>query len=369
MSSSPGRSGESPLFVAIQAGGVGTRLWPRSRRCRPKQLLDIVDRRTMLQNTVDRVEDLVGPERIFVVTGSEHAALVREQLPHLPPGNILIEPAGRGTGPSVGLAAVALAHLAPQGTMISLHADHVVADAARFRELLQVAAEVAATGPLVTLGIQPAYPETGYGYIERTRLMRRIRGVPVYRVARFIEKPPAERAAAFVRGGRHYWNGGTFVWRVDVILRAMQRWLPELHGQLTAIAAAWGTPDQEAVLRQVWKDVRPISIDVGIMEQADDIAVVPADIGWSDVGSWASVADVLCTTRGGNVILGGGEHLGVDTEETLIYAPGRVVTTIGLRGLVVVDTGDVLLICPKDRAQEVRTLVDQLRNAGREELL
>ncbi len=367
MLSSTGQA-DGPLFVVIQAGGAGTRLWPRSRRSRPKQLLDIVDCRTMLQCTVDRVLPLIPPEQVFVVTGPEQAAQVREQLPDLPASNVLVEPAGRGTGPSIGLAMVALSHLAPQGTMISLHADHVIADAARFRELLQVAAEVAAGGPLVTLGIEPTRPETGYGYIQRGHLLRRVGDVPVYRVEQFVEKPSAEQAADYVRGGRHYWNAGTFVWRIDVIMQAMRRWLPDLYAQLMQISAAWGTPEQDAMLEKVWADVRSVSIDVGIMERAEEVAVVPASIGWSDVGSWASVAEILTAAQGENVVVGG-DHLAIDTEDSLIYAPGRTVATIGLQGLVIVDTGDVLFICPKSRSQDVKNLVDELRRAGRNELL
>ncbi|MDI7276064.1 MAG: mannose-1-phosphate guanylyltransferase [Anaerolineae bacterium] len=357
------------LYVVILAGGVGTRLWPRSRRRCPKQLLDIVDRRTMLQNTVDRVAPLVPAERICVVTGREYAAQVREQLPDLPAANILVEPSGRGTAPSVGLGAVAVSHADPQATIISLHADHVIADASRFRELLLVAAEVAAAGHLVTLGIRPTYPETAYGYIERGRLARRIRGVSVFGVSRFIEKPPAEQAAVFVRSGRYSWNSGMFVWRVDTILQAMQQWLPDLGEQLGRISAAWGTSAQESVLAEAWESVPSVSIDVGIMERATQVAVVPADIGWSDVGSWASLADLMATRSGGNVVLGEGEHLDLDTEDSLIYAPGRTVATIGLRGLIVVDTGDVLLVCPKSRAQDVRQLVEKLRQTGRQDLL
>ncbi len=369
MSPSPGRAGETPVFAVIQAGGVGTRLWPRSRRRHPKQLLDMVNPRTMLQNTVDRVQPLIPAERIYVVTGAEYSAQVSEQLPDLPAANILVEPSGRSTAPSVGLAAVALSRLAPQGIMISLHADHVIADAARFRELLQVAVELAAEGRLATLGIQPAYPETGYGYIERGRLVRRIHGVPVFAVNRFIEKPPAEQAAAYVRDGHHYWNSGSFVWRLDVILAAIQRWLPELYGQLERISQAWDTPKRQAVLASVWKDVRSVSIDYGVMERAEEIVAVPADIGWSDVGSWASLADILAADDKGNVVLAESEHLDLDTQDSLICAPGRVVATIGLRDMIVVDAGDVLLICPKSRAQDVRQFVEQLRKAGRHELL
>ncbi|MGQ9682381.1 MAG: mannose-1-phosphate guanylyltransferase [Anaerolineae bacterium] len=368
MASAPEWPGDS-LHVVILAGGIGTRLWPRSRRRCPKQLLDIVQGRTMLQDTVDRVQPLVPLHRICIVTGGEYAAQVQEQLPGLPPENILAEPSGRGTGPSIGLAAVVLAQRSPQATMISLHADHVIADAAHFRELLQVAASVAAKGHLVTLGIQPHYAETGYGYVERGRILHRVRGVPVYRVERFVEKPPAEQAAAFVRGRRHYWNSGMFVWQVQTILRAFRLHLPELYEQLQAIAASWETPGRSAALASIWKGVRSVSIDVGIMEQADDIAVVPAAIGWSDVGSWASLADISQVNEAGNVVLGQCEHLLLDTRECLVYAPGRTVATIGLRDMIIVDAGDVLLICPKGRAQDVRQLVELVRQTGRQDLL
>jgi len=358
-----------PLFAVILAGGVGTRLWPRSRRRCPKQLLDIVNRRTMLQNTVDRVLPLIPAERIFVVTGAEYAAQAHEQLPNLPEGNILVEPSGRGTAPCIGLAAMALAKIEPEGIMISLHADHVIANPDRFRELLQIAAQTASSGRLVTLGIEPTYPETGYGYIERGRYIHRVSGVPVYKVAGFIEKPPAAQAAEYVLGGRHFWNSGLFVWRVDIILQAIQQWLPELYEQIMLIGQAWGTPEQDQVLAKVWDGIHNVSIDVGIMEKAADIAVVPADIGWSDVGSWASLADIMEANGEGNVVLGDTEHLSIETRGSLVYAPGRVVATIAVEDLVVVDTDDVLLICPKSRAQDVRKVIDKLQALGRHDLL
>ncbi len=369
MRPSPGRTGDTELSVVILAGGTGTRLWPRSRRQCPKQLLDLVNPRTMLQNTMDRVLPLVPPERIYVVTGAEYAAQVRAQLPEVPANNVLVEPSGRGTAPCIGLATVALAQRSPQGIMASLHADHVIADAERFRELLVVAAKAAERGHLVTLGIKPTYPETGYGYIERGPLVHRLGGLPVYRVGRFLEKPPAEQAARFVRDRRHYWNSGLFVWRLDSIRRAFARWLPRLDGQLAQIAAAQGTPEQAEVLARVWSEVEPVSIDVGIMERADDVVVVPADMGWSDVGSWASLADLMAANEEGNVVLGLSEHLGLDTRNSLFYAPGRTVATIGVEDLIVVDAGDVILICPKSRAQDVRLLVDRLKKNGRHDLL
>jgi mannose-1-phosphate guanylyltransferase len=369
MPPSPGRAGDPALSVVILAGGVGTRLWPRSRRNCPKQLLDLVDARTMLQNTVDRVLPLVEPERIYVVTGAEYAAQVCQQLPQLPAGNVIVEPSGRGTAPCIGLAAVVLRARLPEGIMISLHADHVIADAERFRQLLRVAALAAERGHLVTLGIKPTYAETGYGYIERGPLVHRIEGQPVYRVARFLEKPPAQQAAEFVRDRRHYWNSGLFIWRLDTIWAAFERWLPDLHAQLGHIAAAWGTPRQSVVLAETWAQIRPVSIDVGIMERADDVVVVPADMGWSDVGSWASLADVMAANEAGNVVLGGSEHLALDTRNSLIYAPGRTIATIGVHDLIVVDAGDVVLICPKDRAQDVKQMVEEIKRSGRIDLL
>lgn len=369
MPPSPERTGDQELLVVILAGGTGTRLWPRSRRRCPKQLLDLVNPRTMLQNTVDRVLPLVEPERIYVLTGPEYAQPVREQLPELPPENVLVEPCGRGTAPCIGLAAALLAERAPQGIMISLHADHVITDADRFRQLLLVAAQAAEKGHLVTLGIEPTYPETGYGYIERGPLLQQLSGVPTYRVERFLEKPPAELAAEFVRDGRHYWNSGLFVWRLDVIQQAFACCQPELHAQLTEVARAWGRPEQAQALVQTWNEIRSLSIDVGIMEQAEDVVVVPADMGWSDVGSWASLADLMAANEEGNVVLGRGEHLGLDTRNSLIYAPGRVVATIGVEDLIVVDAGDAILVCRRDRAQDVKELVERLKASGRDDLL
>jgi mannose-1-phosphate guanylyltransferase len=193
--------------------------------------------------------------------------------------------------------------------------------------------------------------------------------VPVYAVERFIEKPPAEQAAVYARDGRHYWNSGMFIWRLETILQAFARFLPDVYTRLQSAASAWGTPDWEHRLSEAWKDMPSISIDVGIMEKAEDIAVVPAAIGWSDVGSWASLADIMQANAAGNVVLGQCEHLTLDTRDCLVYAPGRTVATIGLRDMIVVDAGDVLLICPKHRAQDVRHLVDLLKQTGRYELL
>lgn len=357
------------MYAAILAGGTGTRLWPRSREHLPKQMLDLVTNRTLLQETVHRVTPIIPVERIFVVTGRNYADLAREQLPELPPENVIAEPSGRSTAPCVGLAAVHILRRDPHAVMASLHADHVIRDAERFRRALLAASEVAQDDVLVTLGIQPTYPATGFGYIHRGEQVATLRGLPVFRVRRFVEKPPLPQAQAYLESGEYYWNSGIFIWRAATILEQIRLLLPDLHRQLVQIAAVLDSPRASEVLDEVWREVRPVSIDVGVMERARRVLVLPLDVGWSDVGDWAALADLLPRDEQGNVAVRT-QHVGLDTTGTLIYGSGtRLVATLGLKDLVIVDTGDVLLICPKDRTQDVRLLVDRLREQGKEEYL
>jgi len=355
----------SDVHVTILAGGSGTRLWPRSRQGRPKQLLNLVGARSMLQQTVGRVLPLVPAERLYILTGPDHAMLIQEQLPEIPPENILIEPAPRGTAPCLGLAAMRLSLAHPgQSVMISLHADHCVAQEERFREALLAAVVTARRGHLVTIGIIPNAPETGFGYIERGASLGWEQGLEVYRVARFTEKPPLERAKEFVASERFYWNTGYFAWTLERILGEFRRLQPEMHAQLDEIAAAVDTPEANQVLQRIWNGIAPLTIDVGIMERASDVAVIPCDLGWNDVGSWASLFDILPHDEQGNVVMVEGQHIGLDTAGSLIYSEGRLVATIGINDLIVVDTGDVLLVLPKSRAQDVSALVKELRARG-----
>ena len=355
------------VYAMILAGGSGTRLWPRSRERMPKQFLDITGSRSMLQEAVDRVEPLIPLERTFVITNREYVSIVQEQLPALPPANVIGELAGRGTAPAIGLGAVALRHVDPDATMIVLTADHLIRKRDEFLSVLGVAVHVAEDGHLVTLGIHPTHAETGYGYIERGGLLRDEGGYGVYRVERFTEKPDLERAEAFVRAGRYSWNSGMFIWKVETILEETRRLMPAMSAHLDEIAESYGTPRAEATLQRVWPEIEKQTIDFGIMERAERVAVIPVDIGWNDVGSWGTLLDLLPGDQDGNILTG--NVVAVDTDASLIYSSGRLIAAIGLREMVVVDTEDATLICPKDRAQDVRQIVDRLRDSGLGQLL
>ena len=361
----------SDVHIAILAGGSGTRLWPRSRRKRPKQLLNLVGERSLLQQTVQRVLGLVSPERIYVLTGPEHAPLIAEQVPEIPQSNILVEPSPRGTAPCLGLAAVKLRRAAPSGqeVMVSLHADHSIAREGRFRAALMAAVATARRGFLVTVGIVPTAPETGFGYIERAQPLSREFGQEVYRVARFTEKPPLERASEFVASGRFYWNTGYFAWTLERILDEFRLLLPEMYAQLDQLAAMADEHASGDALKRVWNQITPTTIDVGIMERASKVAVVPCDLGWSDIGNWAAMFDILPRDERDNVVMGGGQHVGLDTSGSLVYTEGRLVATIGLQDIIVIDTGDAVLVLPRSRAQDVGGLVRELRARGMEKYL
>jgi mannose-1-phosphate guanylyltransferase len=355
------------MYALIMAGGSGTRLWPRSRQGRPKQFLDLVGQQTMLQATVNRIAPLIPRERVFVVTGADYAPLVREQIPQLPRENVLIEPAAHGTAACIGLGAVRLRRLDPDGVMVALPADHLIHDESAFCRALEAAERVAHESYLVTLGITPDRPETGYGYIQRGRLLRDGDGIPVYRVEKFTEKPDEATARRFVESGEYYWNGGIFIWKFSTILKELHLYLPGMYQRLLAIEAAIGSAEEQEVLAANYLQINPVTVDFGVMERARQVAVVPVDMGWSDVGSWATIHDLLPADADGNVVAG--QYVGLDTTGSLIYGSKRLIATIGVSHLVVVDTEDALLICPRERAQEVKEIVERLKREGEEEYL
>ena len=355
------------FYALIMAGGGGTRLWPLSRQAKPKQALKLVGERTMFEHAVDRIAPVFQPDEVYVVTGADHVEELMLQAPELPRENFLVEPMGRGTAPAIGLGAIHLKRRDPEAVMAVLTADHFIRDVAQFRRVLTAAAQVAERGHLVTLGIAPSFPSTGFGYIKQGEKLDTVDGFPVFRAERFTEKPSAETAFMMVESGQYSWNSGMFIWRVDRILEEFARQMPEFYAQLAQVEAVLGTPAYESTLRRIWPEVTPQTIDYGVMEGAEDVVVIPVDIGWSDVGNWSSMRDILPADEAGNVVVG--EHLGLDTRDTIVFGRGRLVATIGLRDMIVVDTDDALLICPIEREQEVREVVRRLREMGRKDLL
>jgi mannose-1-phosphate guanylyltransferase len=360
-------SANPALYAVVLAGGGGTRLWPLSRVEQPKHLLCLGGEETMLARTFARVSPLIERDHLMAITVADHVQAVRQAVPDVMPQNVIVEPAGRNTGPCIGLMAVLIHKRDPDAIMVSLAADHAVEDDEGFRGVLGAAVRAAADDHLVTLGIVPDYPETGYGYIQRGDLLDQMAGHSVYRVLRFTEKPDLETARSFVQEGQYFWNSSIFVWKVSVILAEIRRLLPTLYAQLMEIEPALGTPQQAEVIERVWHSVDSVSIDVGVMERARDVVVIPADVGWSDVGCWSSVANLTPVDADGNVIQG--ESVVLDCRDTLIRSSGRLVAALGLHGMVVIDTGDAVLVCPKERAQDVKKIVDKLKREGKEKYL
>ena len=355
------------FYALIMAGGVGTRLWPFSRRNSPKPLLKLVGERTMFEHTMDRIAPLFQPEQIFVVTDARQVKLLVEHTPELPLENFIVEPHGRGTAPCIGLGAIHLHRRDPEAVMAVLTADHFIADTERFRRALTAAAQVAAEGHLVTLGIAPSSPSTGYGYIKQGKSLGTVEGFSVFRAERFTEKPSRETAFHMVESGEYTWNSGMFLWRVDRILEEFQRQMEEFYVHLAEVEATLGTAGYEPTLKRVWPQVDRQAIDYGVMERAEDVVVIPVDIGWSDVGSWASLAELLSALENedkeGNVIVG--PHVGIDTRDTLVFGGKRLIATIGLEDMIIVDTDDAVLVCSREQEQEVRTLVKLLEAQGK----
>jgi mannose-1-phosphate guanylyltransferase len=372
------------LYPVVMAGGSGTRFWPLSRKGRPKQFLTLLGDAPLLATTVARLPPLAKLDRTYVVCGPAHARAVKQMLPELPPENVLVEPCARNTAPCVGLAALHVARRDPEGIMAMLPADHHVARRAAFRDALAAAAAVAEQGAITTIGVRPARPETGYGYLKvgprmppprRTpskgngSLRRSPRGtLQPHRVDCFVEKPDAATAARYLARGDYLWNSGIFVFRADVILEEIRRAMPTLGDQLDVIGAALGTPRAARVLKKVFPECPSISIDYGVMEKSDRIAVIPADFGWSDVGSFAALSEVRTRDAHGNVAEG--DALILDGKDNVAIAhPGRLLAMVGLDDVIAVDAGDAVLVCRRDRAQDVRKAVEELKRRGREDLL
>ncbi len=349
------------MDIVILAGGSGTRFWPLSRRLKPKQLMSVFGGKSMLQRTVERVIPL-RPRRIMVVTNALQAAETARQLDYLKdmPIDIIAEPVGRNTAPAIGLAATIIAAEDPEAVMAVLPADHYILAEEEFRATLLRAAAAARLGHLVTLGIKPNRPETGYGYIEAGQMPD---DAGAYRVQRFVEKPMIEKALEFLAAGNFYWNSGMFVWQVRVILAEMEKHLPELASALRRLNIPPDTGDLPAALapqvEAVYRQLKSESIDYGVMEKAGNVTVIPADFGWSDVGSWRALPEVMAPDGAGNVLIAG-EGINIDSAGCLVYGGDKLVALVGVKDLIVVDTEDALLVCAAERAQDVKKVVEIL---------
>ena len=341
------------VYAVVMAGGKGTRLWPQSREKTPKQLWDILDGKSMLQNTVERVAPIIPPEQVLVITGEHLYQPICEQLPQVPPKNIIVEPMGRSTAPCVGLAALYVND--PDACMVILPSDHVIQNPTEFQRLLRVAIAVASQGEnLVTFGISPHTPETGFGYIQRGEQI----DTEVYRVKKFTEKPDLPTAQHFVNSGEYYWNSGMFVWKVATILTMIERYMPELYQGLLRIQPALNTSEAQAVITEVFERLQAVSIDYGIMEKAERTFVIPGSFGWSDVGSWAALPDVWTTNQDGNTCRG--QVMTLDSSGNIVYSDSGLTALIGVEHMIVVRVQNAVLVCHRDQAQKVKDIVDEL---------
>ena len=350
----------------IMAGGRGERFWPKSRKNLPKQFLSLTDDgKTMIQLTVERILPLVNMEDIYIATNKDYKELVQRHLPDLPEQNILCEPVGRNTAPCIGLGAVHISRKYEDAVMFVLPSDHLIKFTNMFLTTLREASEVAEKGEnLVTIGITPDYPETGYGYIKfdpRTTEGR------AYRVERFVEKPNLEVAKEYLASGEYLWNSGMFTWKVSTILRNMEKFMPGVYGGLMKIRAAIGTDEEETVLEKEFHDMESQSIDYGIMEKADHIFTIPGTFGWDDVGSWLAVERIRKTNESGNVV--DGNIITINTHNCIIQGGKKLIATVGLEDLIVVDTNDATLICAKDSAGDIKKVLENLKICNRDEYI
>lgn len=357
------------INVVIMAGGRGERFWPKSRKSTPKQLLSLTgDGKTMIQLTVERVKELCGYENIYVVTNSDYVNKIRKQLPFLKSENIIVEPMGKNTAPCIGLAAVNIRKKDPNGMMIVLPSDHLVKNNILFINTLKNAVELAEQGDnIVTIGITPSYAETGYGYIKFQEDLNCEIGCSHFKVEKFVEKPNKIKAEQYLVSGKYLWNSGMFVWKVSTILKNFKKYMPELYDGLNKIYETMGAETGEAVLFEQYNNFESISIDYGIMENAENIYTVPGNFGWDDVGSWTSLERIQIPDEYGNIKKG--NVIDIDTHGCIIQVKNKLIATVGLEDVVVVDTDDATLICSKNKCQDIRKLLQRIKELNKENYL
>jgi len=352
------------MHAIIMAGGRGTRFWPRSREKKPKHLLDIVGTKTMIQETVNRIKPLINPQNILIVTGKKHARELIKQLPEVPAKNIIVEPEGKNTAACIGLAALYIQKKVGDDVMAVMPSDHAIGDSHKYTEVIATAVQFATKEEaLVTIGIKPSSPNTGFGYLEKGDSKGLISGQEIFRVKSIREKPDLQQAMSFVQSGNFYWNSGMFIWKASTILEEIARWLPDLYKGLADIKPALGSPNEMVTIRNVYKKLTSISIDYGVMEKADNVFMLRGDFGWSDMGSWDALWEISTKDDQGNAVTGCSNVIFEDTDGSLVYSPQKLIALVGVKDLIVVETKDALMICKKGRSQDVKRVVETLEAA------
>lgn len=347
------------LNIVIMAGGSGTRLWPMSRTSSPKQLQKLIGDQTLIQQTYDRLQSLVDGEHVFVSTVGKYVTEMQKQLPTIPPDHFITEPMLKNTAPAIGLAAIHLLKRDPDAIMVSIHSDHAVTKKENFLASIKLAHATVQKHPhyLLTIGVKPEYASTELGYIQMDDALEN----NVYKVKRFVEKPDRQLAEDFLADGHYLWNAGYFVWKVSTLLELFKQFVPNTYQHLMAIHDSIGTSEYEAVLQEHYAQMDEIAIDYAILERAPYIAVIPADLGWSDIGSWGSLHDIISAATGKQLV-SKGNHIHHATEDSLVYSVGgKLVATVGLKNVIVVDTPEILLVADKSRVHEVKKIVEQLK--------
>jgi mannose-1-phosphate guanylyltransferase len=357
------------VYGVLMAGGVGTRFWPKSRRKSPKQVLKIAGPDTMIQATQKRLNGLVEEKNLYIVTSQEQYPIIQEQLPQLDKSNFLLEPFGRNTAPCIGLAAIHIVEKDPDGIMLVLPADHLITDVKSFHQLCKIAINFASENEgLITLGIRPTFPSTAYGYVQRNKEVAQSSGHDIYKVRTFAEKPNIQTAERFLESGDFYWNSGMFIWKASTILNEISDNLPEIYQGLMQVKNCINSSSYPKKVEEVYKSFKSISIDYGVMQSSEKVYVIPADFGWNDVGSWEIVYDIA--QKDNKKIAGEfDEIINIDSSECYISTPGKTVALVGVKNILVIDTGDALLICKKSHSQNVKEVIEKLKKRGLNELL
>ncbi len=355
-------------LALVLAGGQGTRFWPRSRRKKPKQLLDIVGSEPMIRYTIKRILPFIAEENIFVVTSRDYYREITESVSEIPQENIILEPVGKNTGPCIAFSCIRLKKINPDAVLFIFPSDHYIRDEEKFIRALEKAESAAKSyNCIVTFGIAATTPETGYGYIKIGERFIEDGRWDVFKVDRFIEKPTKQEADKLVGEKVYFWNSGIFIGKIQTFLSEIEKYCKELHSGIAKIEGITETDNEERIINEIYESWPEISIDKALMEKTGNLLVMPVDFGWSDVGSWAALDGIIEKREKGNIIKA--KHISIDTEGCIIYSPRKLIATIGVRDLILVETEDALLLCNKERAQDVKKLVERLKEEGLEEYL